>query len=104
MESETPAQLPVFQETVVQAPPVVSSTGTIMYQISPDQVQPLLVQVPAGQFETTPEGQPIQFYYVTTSQPVQQEKPVNFVMIPHWTTKQMLQEFNSLLIEILFWS
>lgn len=75
MESETPAQLPVSQETVVQAPPVVSSTGTIMYQISPDQVQPLLVQVPAGQFETTPEGQPIQFYYVTTSQPVKQEKP-----------------------------
>ena len=81
MESESPAQLPVVQETQAQpGQPVISQQQhvyagqpgqPIMYQMPAGQPQPVFIQVPAGQPATTPEGQPIQCYYVPVGQPVQ---------------------------------
>lgn len=89
MEGESPAQLPVKQETQIQAPsgqpvifqqqmtpgqPIIAAAPgqPIMYQMPPGQ-QPVFVQVPPGQPATTPEGQPIQYFYV--QQPVQPGQP-----------------------------
>lgn len=75
MEGDSPAQLPVAQETRAQAPP---PCQPIMYQLPPGQPQPVFVQVPPpGQPTTTPEGQPIQYYYVPVAQPGQQGQPVH---------------------------
>ena len=84
MDSESPAQLPVVQETQAQPPPssqpVAAAPGQpIMYQMAPGQQQPVFIQLPPGQPATTPEGQPIQYYYVPVSQavqPGQQGQPV----------------------------
>ena len=84
MESESPAQLPVVQETQAQPPPSSQPVATapgqpIMYQMAPGQQQPVSIQLPPGQPATTPEGQPIQYYYVPVSQavqPGQQGQPV----------------------------
>ena len=73
MEGDSPAQLPVAQETQAQAPP---QGQPIMFQILPGQQQPVFVQVPAGQPATTPDGRPIQYYYVPVVQPGQQGQPV----------------------------
>lgn len=76
MEGETPAQLPVSQVTEAQPPPVMAAPGQpIMYQMPPGQPQPVFVQVPAGYPATSPEGQPIQYYYVPDGQPVQPGQP-----------------------------
>ena len=87
MEGDSPAQLPVAQTTQAQAPPsqpVISQQQVppgqpIMYQMQPGQQQPVFVQVPAGQPASTPDGQPIQYYYVPVTQPVQQGQPVQSV-------------------------
>lgn len=79
MEGDSPAQLPIAQTTQAQAPPgqpVISQQQVppgqpIMYQMQPGQQQPVFVQVPAGQPATTPDGQPIQYYYVPVTQPMQ---------------------------------
>jgi len=84
MEGDSPAQLPVAQTTQAQAPPgqpVISQQQVppgqpIMYQMQPGQQQPVFVQVPAGQPASTPDGQPIQYYYVPVTQPAQQGQPV----------------------------
>ena len=76
MDSETPAQLPVVQE----AQP--SAVGQpIMFQMQPGQQQPVFIQVPAGHPATTPEGQPLQYFYIPVSQgapgkPVESGQPV----------------------------
>jgi len=81
MESEkNPDQLPLIQEAQAQPPPssqpVAAAPGQpIMYQMAPGQQQPVFIQVPPGQPATTPEGQPIQYYYVPVSQPVQPGQP-----------------------------
>ena len=63
MESETPAQLPVVQETQPSAP-----GQPIMLQMPAGQQQPILIQVPPGYPATTPEGQPLQYFYIPVSQ------------------------------------
>ena len=96
MESETPAQIPVVQETQSQPPsdqpvlsqqqqvlagqPITAVHGQpIMYQMGPGQPgqpaqpgQPVFIQVPPGHPATTPQGQPIQYFYVPVGQPVQE--------------------------------
>lgn len=84
MEGDSPAKLPVAQTTQAQAPPgqpvilqqQVPPGQPIMYQMQPGQQQPVFVQVPAGQPASTPDGQPIQYYYVPVTQPAQQGQPV----------------------------
>jgi len=79
MEGDSPAQLPVAQSTQVQAPPgqpVISQQQVlpgqpIMYQMQPGQQPPVFVQAPADQPATTADGQPIQYYYVPLTQPMQ---------------------------------
>ena len=78
-KGDSPAQLPVAQTIQAQSPPgqpVISQQQVppgqpIMYQMQPGQQQPVFVQVPAGQPATTPDGQPIQYYYVPVTQPTQ---------------------------------
>lgn len=71
MEKATPAELPVSQENQVQATTV--STGQpIMYQMPMGQAQPVFVPIPAGQPTTTPDGQPIQYFYVPAGQTMPQ--------------------------------
>ncbi|XP_074617205.1 uncharacterized protein LOC141876472 isoform X2 [Acropora palmata] len=75
MEKETPAELPVSQENQVQATPMLTSTGQpIMYQMPMGQVQPVFVPIPAGQPTTTPDGQPIQHFYVPAGQTMPQSE------------------------------
>jgi len=92
MEGDSPARLPVAQTTQAQAPPgqpVISQQQVlprqpIMYQMQPGQQQPGLVQALAGQPATTADGQPIQYYYVPVTQPMQpgqQGQPVQPVQI-----------------------
>ncbi|XP_020624140.1 uncharacterized protein LOC110061637 isoform X2 [Orbicella faveolata] len=79
MEGDSPARLPVAQTTQAQAPPgqpviyqqQVLPGQPIMYQMQTGQQQPVSVQVPAGQPATTTAGQPIQYYYVPVTQPMQ---------------------------------
>lgn len=93
---ESPAELPVKQETQVRGPPgqpvvapgqpIMAPTPgqPIMYQMPPGQ-QPVFVQVPAGQPATTPDGQPIQYYYV--QQPVQPGQPAQPVQPPYFQSQ-----------------
>ncbi|XP_029195133.2 uncharacterized protein LOC114960832 [Acropora millepora] len=75
MEKETPAELPVSEENQVQATPILTSTGQpIMYQMPMGQVQPVFVPIPAGQPTTTPDGQPIQYFYVPAGQAMPQSQ------------------------------
>ena len=99
MEGESPAELPVKHETQVKGPPgqpvtshqqmapgqpIMASTPgqPIMYQMPPGQ-QPVFVQMPAGHPATTPDGQPIQYYYGQQPvQPGQLMQPVQPVNVP----------------------
>ena len=79
MEGDSPTQLLVAQTTQAQAPPgqpVISQQQVlprqpIMYQMQPGQQPPVFVQAPAGQPAVTADGQPIQYYYVPVTQPMQ---------------------------------
>lgn len=90
MECESPAELPVKHETQVKGPPGQPVTShqqmapgqPIMYQMPPGQ-QPVFVQMPAGHPATTPDGQPIQYYYGQQPvQPGQLMQPVQPVNVP----------------------
>ena len=99
MESESPAQLPVVQETKARPPPgqpVISqqqqvSAGQpgqpITYQMPPGQPQPVFIQVPAGRPATTPERQPIQYYHAPVGPPLQPGQQVS----AHGATGQPVQ-------------
>ena len=53
-----------------------------MYQMPPGQ-QPVFVQMPAGHPATTPDGQPIQYYYGQQPvQPGQLMQPIQPVNVP----------------------